>query len=116
MGFSRRKTLRVLLGSNHTRAGHHFGGCFFTAASLTSANFRRIGLGLNYIPAHARPAGRIKHAATLVRGSDRDGHFEPARMAEAELDPQAVAMHDWAMGLYRDAYLEAEAAHARQTA
>ena len=93
----------------------HHGLCPHRSGPNT-ANFRRIGLGLNYIPAHARPAGRIKHAATLVRGSDRDGHFEPARMAEAELDPQAVAMHDWAMGLYRDAYLEAEAAHARQTA
>ena len=93
----------------------HHGLCPHRSGPNT-ANFRRVGLGLNYIPTRVRPAGTIKHAATLVRGIDRYGHFEQAPMAETELDPKAVAAHEWAMGLYRDAYLEAEAAHAKLAA
>jgi non-heme Fe2+,alpha-ketoglutarate-dependent halogenase len=76
------------------------------------ADHRRIGLGLNYIPTHVRPAGSIRPAAMLVRGTDRFGHFELVEMATAELDPEGVAVHDRAVALYRDCYLEAEAGHA----
>jgi ectoine hydroxylase-related dioxygenase (phytanoyl-CoA dioxygenase family) len=77
-----------------------------------SANHRRIGLGLNYIPTHVRPAGSVKTAAMLVRGVDRHGHFERVESPKAELDAEGVATHEWAVGLYRDAYLEEEARHA----
>jgi Phytanoyl-CoA dioxygenase (PhyH) len=77
-----------------------------------STDHRRIGLGLNYIPTHVRPAGSIKPAAMLVRGTDRFGHFERVEMAKAELDPEGVADHDRAVALYRDCYLEEEARHA----
>jgi hypothetical protein len=80
-----------------------------------SADHRRIGLGLNYIPTHVRPAGSINSAATLVRGTDRFGHFELVEMAKAELDPEGVAVHDRAVALYRDCYLEEEARHALLT-
>ena len=80
------------------------------------ADHRRIGLGLNYIPAHVRPAGSVKPAAMLVRGADRYGHFELVQPAQAELDPAAVAVHDRAVALYRDCYLEEEARHARLSA
>src|SRR5262245_53816696 len=53
------------------------------------ANHRRIGLGLNYIPAHVRPAGSVKSAAMLVRGVDRYRHFEPVEAPKAELDAEA---------------------------
>ncbi|MGH7043032.1 MAG: phytanoyl-CoA dioxygenase family protein [Acetobacteraceae bacterium] len=76
------------------------------------ADYRRIGLGLNYIPTHARPAGSVRPAAMLVRGTDRFGHFERVEPARAELDPDGVAVHDRAVGLYRDCYLEAERLHA----
>jgi hypothetical protein len=67
---------------------------------------------LNYIPTHVRPAGSIRPAAMLVRGTDRFGHFKLVEMATAELDPEGVAVHDRAVALYRDCYLEAEAGHA----
>jgi ectoine hydroxylase-related dioxygenase (phytanoyl-CoA dioxygenase family) len=77
-----------------------------------SADHRRIGLGLNYIPTHARPVGSVKPAAMLVRGADRFGHFERVEPPKAELDPEGVAVHDRATALYRDCYLEEEARHA----
>jgi non-haem Fe2+, alpha-ketoglutarate-dependent halogenase len=77
------------------------------------ADHRRIGLGLNYIPTHVRPAGSVKPAAMLVRGVDRYRHFEPVEAPKAELDAEAVAVHDRAVGLYRQCYEEEEARHAR---
>jgi hypothetical protein len=38
-----------------------------------------------------------------------DWLVEPAK---AELDPEGVAVHEWAVALYRDCYLEEEARHA----
>jgi hypothetical protein len=75
-----------------------------------SADHHRIGLGLNYIPTHARPAGSVKPAAMLVRGADRFGHFERVEPPKAKHDPEGVAVHDKAVALYRD--LEEEARHA----
>ncbi len=40
------------------------------------AGHRRIGCGINYIPAHVRPTGPVRMAAMLVRGQDRWGHFD----------------------------------------
>jgi ectoine hydroxylase-related dioxygenase (phytanoyl-CoA dioxygenase family) len=77
------------------------------------ADHRRIGLGLNYIPTDVRPAGSVKPAAMLVRGVDRYRHFERVEAPKAELDAEAVAVHDRAVGLYRQCYEEEEARHAR---
>jgi hypothetical protein len=93
----------------------HHGLCPHRSGPNT-AEHRRIGLGLNYIPTHARPAGSVKPAAMLVRGTDRFGHFQRAEPAKTELDADGVAMHEWAVGLYRDCYLEAEAKHALESA
>ena len=90
----------------------HHGLCPHRSGPNTSSH-RRIGLGFNYIPASARPAGSIRHAALLVRGVDRYGHFEPAAWPNDELGEKEVATHERAMSLYRDAYLEEEARHAR---
>jgi hypothetical protein len=93
----------------------HHGLCPHRSGPNT-ANHRRIGLGLNFIPTSVRPAGSIKTAAMLVRGVDRYHHFERVEPPKAELDAQAVATHERATALYRDCYLEEEARHARQTA
>lgn len=96
------------------RAGEfsmHHGLCPHRSGPNT-ANHRRIGLGLNYIPASVRPVGSIKPAAMLVRGVDRFGHFELVDGAQAELDAQGIATHQRAVGLYRDLYLEEEVRHA----
>lgn len=77
-----------------------------------NAGHRRIGLGLNYIPTHVRPLGSVRPAAMLVRGVDRYGHFEIVEPAKAELDPEGLAVHERAVGLYRDLYMEEEARHA----
>jgi hypothetical protein len=81
-----------------------------------NADHRRIGLGLNYIPTHVRPSGTIRPAAMLARGVDRYGHFERVEPAQAELAPEAVAVHERAVALYRDLYVEEEARHARLSA
>ena len=93
----------------------HHGLCPHRSGPNTSSH-RRIGLGLNYIPTHARPSGSIRQAALLVRGTDRYGNFEAAAWPAEELGKTEVATHERAMGLYRDAYLEAEARHAKLSA
>ena len=93
----------------------HHGLCPHRSGPNTSSH-RRIGLGLNYIPTHARPSGSIRQAALLVRGTDRYRHFEPADWPKDELGENEVATHERAMSLYRDAYLEEEARHAKLSA
>jgi hypothetical protein len=73
-------------------------------------------LGLNYIPTSVKPSGSIRQSALLVRGVDRYEHFEPAVWPKDELGEREVATHARAMGLYRDAYLEEEARHAKLSA
>jgi ectoine hydroxylase-related dioxygenase (phytanoyl-CoA dioxygenase family) len=93
----------------------HHGLCPHRSGPNTSQH-RRIGLGLNYIPTHARPAGSVRQAALLVRGTDRYGHFEPARWPKDELGENEVKAHERAVGLYRDGHLEEEAKHAKRSA
>ena len=90
----------------------HHGLCPHRSGPNTS-NHRRIGLGLNYIPTSVKPSGSIRHAALLVRGVDRYGHFESAAWPQDELGGKEVATHERAMSLYRDAYLEEEARHGK---
>jgi hypothetical protein len=93
----------------------HHGLCPHRSGPNT-ASHRRIGLGFNYIPTRAKPSGSIRQAALLVRGTDRYGHFQSADWPRDELGQAEVAMHERAMGLYRDAYLEEEARHAKRSA
>ena len=92
----------------------HHGLCPHRSGPNTSPH-RRIGLGLNYIPAHARPSGSVRQAALLVRGTDRYGHFEPAAWPKDELGENEVRAHERAVSLYRDGYLEEEAKHAKRS-
>jgi non-heme Fe2+,alpha-ketoglutarate-dependent halogenase len=91
----------------------HHGLCPHRSGPNTSSH-RRIGLGLNYIPASTRPSGTIRQAALLVRGTDRHGHFEPAAWPTDELGESELRVHERAMSLYRDGYLEEEAKHAKR--
>ncbi len=93
----------------------HHGLCPHRSGPNT-ADHRRIGLGLNFIPTSVRPVGSIKPAAMLVRGVDRYQHFETVEPPQAELDARSVAMHERATALYQNCYLEAEAQHARLSA
>lgn len=91
----------------------HHGLCPHRSGPNT-ASHRRIGLGLNYIPAHAHPSGTVRQAALLVRGTDRFGNFEPACWPTEELGDNEVREHERVVGLYRDGYLEEEARHAQR--
>jgi ectoine hydroxylase-related dioxygenase (phytanoyl-CoA dioxygenase family) len=93
----------------------HHGLCPHRSGPNTSSH-RRIGLGLNYIPAHARPSGSFRQAALLVRGTDRHGHFESAAWPRDELGEDEVEVHERAVRLYREGYLEEEAKHANRQA
>ncbi len=93
----------------------HHGLCPHRSGPNPSSH-RRIGLGLNYIPTRARPSGSVRQAALLVRGTDRYGHFEPAAWPKDELGENELKVHERAMSLYRDGYLEEEAKHAKRSA
>jgi chlorinating enzyme len=93
----------------------HHGLCPHRSGPNTSSH-RRIGLGFNYIPTHARPSGTIRQAALLVRGTDRHRHFQEVGWPKNELGRDEVAMHERAVSLYRDGYLEEEARHAKRPA
>jgi len=93
----------------------HHGLCPHRSGPNTSSH-RRVGLGFNYIPTHVRPSGSVRHAALLVRGTDRYGHLEAAAWPAEELGKNEVATHECAMSMYRDAYLEEEARHAKLSA
>jgi non-haem Fe2+, alpha-ketoglutarate-dependent halogenase len=67
---------------------------------------RRIGIGLNYIPAHARPNGPHRLHAMLVRGADRYGHFDLIDPPAAERDAAALAVHQQVSDRYIANYNE----------
>ena len=63
------------------------------------ASHRRVGCGINYIPAHVRPTAPFRMSAMLARGTDRFGHFDLYDSPAAEFD---TARH----GLVYDRYAE----------
>jgi non-haem Fe2+, alpha-ketoglutarate-dependent halogenase len=88
---------------------HH--GMAIHRSAPNQAGHRRIGLGLNFMPTHTKPAGSIPTAAMLVRGEDKYGYFELVTPPKAELDEKSIATHKRAVTAYRDNYLEFEALH-----
>src|SRR5713226_1548221 len=54
---------------------------------------RRIGLAIRYIPTHLKQAVGQKDWATLVRGKDSYGHFQPEYVPKRDLEPEALAFH-----------------------
>lgn len=62
---------------------------------------RRIGLGISYIPTHARCTARRRITAMLVRGCDSYGHFDDERRPTAEAGPAERAFHAAAVARFR---------------
>ncbi|MEJ0018871.1 MAG: phytanoyl-CoA dioxygenase family protein [Acetobacteraceae bacterium] len=69
-----------------------------------NASHRRVGIGLNYIPAHVRLDSPVRCCAMLVRGEDRYGHFDLLDPPAAERDAAALAAHLLATERYRANY------------
>jgi ectoine hydroxylase-related dioxygenase (phytanoyl-CoA dioxygenase family) len=77
---------------------------------------RRIGVGISYIPCRVRHAGSFRMSATLVRGVDRHGYFEPEPDPRALSAQAAAEAHLRAYRRYREGYDEQIERHARQPA
>jgi ectoine hydroxylase-related dioxygenase (phytanoyl-CoA dioxygenase family) len=58
---------------------------------------RRIGLAIRYIPTYVRQT-KVRDSATLVRGVDTYGEFDPEPRPKADLDAAALAAHADAVG------------------
>lgn len=83
----------------------HHGLCMHASAP-NRADYRRIGLGFNYIPAHVRTTGSVRMAAMLVRGEDRWGNFDLVEPPKGECSPAALALHDEIVARYGANYTE----------
>jgi non-heme Fe2+,alpha-ketoglutarate-dependent halogenase len=54
---------------------------------------RRIGFAIRYIPTTVRQIAGSHDHATLVRGVDAYGHFEPEERPDADMSDRALAFH-----------------------
>ena len=59
---------------------------------------RRIGFAIRYLPTHVRQVVGMRDSATLVRGVDRFGNFEPEYAPDRDLSDAALAFHARVMG------------------
>jgi non-heme Fe2+,alpha-ketoglutarate-dependent halogenase len=69
-----------------------------------NASYRRVGIGLNYLPTHVRANSPVRLKAMLVRGEDTYGHFDLIDPPAAERDAAALAAHQAATDRYRENY------------
>lgn len=59
-----------------------------------TADDRRIGLAIRYVPAHVRQTIGTDDTATLVRGTDRHSHFEAEPRADGDFTDAGLANQD----------------------
>jgi non-heme Fe2+,alpha-ketoglutarate-dependent halogenase len=69
-----------------------------------NAGYRRVGIGMNYIPPHVRNIGGVRMTAMLVRGQDRYGHYDLIDAPKAECDAGALATHERVSSAYQANY------------
>ena len=65
------------------------------------SNDRRIGLGISYIPTHARCTAPSRVTAMLVRGRDTYGHFDEELRPQEEAGAEERAFHAEAVARFR---------------
>ena len=70
---------------------HHV--LLFHGSEPNRSDDRRIGLAVRYIPTHLKQAVGQRDWATLVRGKDTYGHFQPEHVPKKDLEPEALAFH-----------------------
>ena len=63
----------------------------------------RIGVGISYIPTHVRHIGETRLSATLVRGVDQHGHFDPEPAPDGDTTRAAIAAHRDSLERFRRA-------------
>jgi hypothetical protein len=80
---------------HHTLAVHRSGPNTTDAA--------RIGIGISYIPPHVRHVGVTRLSATLARGVDRFGHFDPEPAPDGAATDAAMAAHRDSLDRFRRA-------------
>jgi hypothetical protein len=56
-------------------------------------NQRRIGIGVSYIPPHCSLVNDVCVTASLVRGRDDYGHFDPEPRPSGDFDAGSRAVH-----------------------
>ena len=79
------------------------------------ADYRRVGIGISYIPAHCRITSPVRMLTPLVRGKNIGGNFDVLPPpTEGEFHPAALARHEQAYRLYRDNYAYQIDAHDRE--
>jgi hypothetical protein len=61
---------------------------------------RRIGFAIRYIPTYVRQVAGAHDTATLVRGVDRYGNFEPEQCPDADCSAAALAYHEAVTGAH----------------
>ena len=64
----------------------------FHGSDPNRADHARVGFAIRYIPTRLRQIGE-RTSATLVRGTDRYGHFDPEPAPTAPFAPEAVEFH-----------------------
>ncbi|OWJ67898.1 phytanoyl-CoA dioxygenase family protein [Inquilinus limosus] len=62
---------------------------------------RRIGFAIRYLPTYVRQIVGTHDAATLVRGVDEFGNFEPEQRPDADLSEAALAFHAQVTGAHQ---------------
>jgi ectoine hydroxylase-related dioxygenase (phytanoyl-CoA dioxygenase family) len=81
------------------------------------ADYRRVGIGISYIPAHCKLTSTVRMLTPLVRGRNTGGNFDILPPpSEGEFHPSAVARHEDAYRRYRDNYAAQIEMHDREFA
>ncbi|WP_376089164.1 phytanoyl-CoA dioxygenase family protein [Roseomonas sp. CCTCC AB2023176] len=70
---------------------HHV--LIFHGSERNRAAWPRVGFAVRYVPTHVRQLSGEKDSATLVRGTDRYGHFEHERAPREEMGAAEMAHH-----------------------
>lgn len=81
---------------------HH--GWTLHASHGNTTDDRRIGLTLQYVAPTVRQTLSDRESATLVRGEDRYGHFQPEPAFAGDFQPEAVAFQHAAEALKHEIY------------
>jgi hypothetical protein len=70
------------------------------------AAYRRVGIGISYIPAHVRAVGSYRMPALLVRGSNRFNNFDLLRAPTEEFSAEGLAANEAMFKRFYENYTE----------